>query len=157
MKEITKIRIIFLTISLYLVLVLPKNIVEPMEIRMIQAAAITQEIIVEEPPVEQPKLKLRYAGMYKISFYAATLKSCGNTDGIGAGGQPVVPYYTVATVRIGGFKMGTMLYIEDFGIVQVGDTLNSGVYGRRLDLCVASDEEAFDIGIKNKKVWVIIN
>lgn len=44
--------------------------------------------------------------------------------------------------------LGKKIYIEGFGIRIASDRMNSNVQGKHIDICVASKEEAFKLGIK---------
>lgn len=102
----------------------------------------------------QPKMEC--LGTYKISFYASGLENPKGTKE-----NELIPYYSCATVRIGGFPYGTILFIEGWGFVKVEDTFaNVDKYGRRirgnrLDLFVNTAKEANELGRQEWKVWIV--
>lgn len=53
------------------------------------------------------------------------------------------------------WPLGTKFYIEGYGYVVAQDT-GGGIKGRnRLDICVSSTSEAYRLGVKNVKVYVV--
>ncbi len=69
----------------------------------------------EEPPTNEPQLE--YVGDYTITAYG--YYEGGGENYHTAGGYEPTPYYTIAATEE--FEMGEILYIEDFGVVQVQD------------------------------------
>lgn len=76
-----------------------------------EPAQIQQEEIAEEKP------SMEYVGDYRVTAYA--YYEGGGENYYTAGGYEPVPYYTVATGDE--FDLGTVLYIEGIGEVQVQD------------------------------------
>ena len=79
---------------------------------IIMAALITFAPV---PAEEAPDMD--YVGDYRVTAYAY-YEGHGENYGTASGATPV-PYYTVATTNE--FEFGTLLYIEDIGIVEVQD------------------------------------
>ncbi len=93
-------------------------------------------------------------GTCTISFYTPSADECGNDLGITASSRAVIPGYTVAVDR-NHHKLGTLFYIEGWGIVEAMDT-GSAIKGRkRFDLCIFNKEKALSLGIQKRKVWRI--
>lgn len=90
---------------------------------MAQAAASAPvpeipEEATEPQTVEEPQeLSMEYAGDYRVTAYA--YYEGGGENYCTAGGYEPVPYYTVATGDE--FDLGTVLYIDGIGEVQVQD------------------------------------
>lgn len=92
-----------------------------------------------------------YAGTFHATFYTPNCKGC---SGITASGAPARPGVTIA-VDPSYWKLGTKFYIEGFGYVVAQDT-GGAIKGRnRIDICVATKEEARRLGVKQLQVWVI--
>lgn len=72
---------------------------------------IQQEEIVEEEP------SMEYVGDYRVTAF--NYEEGGGENMYTASGAEPVPYYTVATNDE--FDFGTILYIEDIGVVEVQD------------------------------------
>ena len=98
---------------------------EPVEIQQ-------EEIVETEPSME-------YVGDYRVTAYA--YYEGGGENYYTAGGWEPVPYYTVATGDE--FDLGTVLYIEGIGEVQVQD--RGGFGPGIIDLHIGNDPmESFE-------------
>lgn len=82
------------------------------------AAIILSTAIASAPVPAEPEME--YAGDYRVTAYAYYEGDGENY--YTAGGYTPTPYYTVATNDE--FDFGTILYIEDIGIVEVQDRGN---------------------------------
>lgn len=103
---------------------------------------IQQEEIVEEEP------SMEYVGDYRVTAFNYE-EGDGENYYTASGAEPV-PYYTCATTEE--FPFGTLLYIEDIGIVEVQDrgSFPEGI----IDLHIGWNPiESFDD--KVRKVYVI--
>lgn len=89
--------------------------------------------------------------MFKVSFYTANCKGC---SGKTTSGTTPTPGKTVA-VDTDYWPLGTKFYVEGFGVVTAEDTGGAIEGKNRFDLNVKTKKEAFNLGIKKLKVWVI--
>lgn len=97
---------------------------------------------------ENTQPEMEYVGEYRCTFYAK--------DKLGVKNLELTEYESCATVRIGGFPIGTVLFIENWGFVRVQDTFSKRIKSKdRLDLFVSSKAEALEMGIKKMKVWIV--
>lgn len=95
-----------------------------------------------------PDVTQEYVGVYQITAYS--YEEGGGENYFTAGGYTPTPWYTVATTDE--FELGTILYIEDIGEVQVQDrgAFPEGV----IDLHVGHmDPEEW--GVQQKKVYIV--
>lgn len=91
---------------------------------------------------------MTYVGDYRVTAYA--FYEGGGENYYTASGAEPVPYYTVATNDE--FEFGTILYIEDIGIVEVQDRGNfqEGI----IDLHIGYDSmESFED--RYRKVYIV--
>ena len=91
---------------------------------------------------------MTYVGDYRVTAYA--FYEGGGENYYTASGAEPVPYYTVATNDE--FEFGTILYIEDIGIVEVQDRGNfqEGI----IDLHIGYDSmDSFDD--RTRKVYLV--
>lgn len=96
-----------------------------------------------------------YLGEFNLSYYCIEKypHNCGG-GGITASGNQVQAYHTVA-VDTSIIPLGTKLYIEDVGI-RVAEDTGGAIKGHKIDVAVASHDEALALGIKSGvKVWII--
>lgn len=89
----------------------------------------------------------------KLTFYCTCEKCCGiwaQYGGITASGKPVEYGYTCGS---NDYPLGTLLWIEGYGLYEVMDTGNmaSGV----IDICVESHEEALQRGVDYTTVYTV--
>jgi 3D (Asp-Asp-Asp) domain-containing protein len=107
---------------------------------------ITLILTFSQAPADVPDMD--YVGDYRVTAYAY-YEGGGENYGTASGAAPV-PYYTVATTNE--FEFGTLLYIEDIGIVEVQDrgSFPEGI----IDLHIGWDSmDSFDDRIR--KVYVV--
>ena len=127
---------------------------------------ITAEVITVEQPVALPIIitvpepakpeeqitTAKLLGTFKLTFYAPDIPGMGTVT---KSGEPLQPWLTAATVRKDGIPLGSYIYIEDYGIFKVTDTLGPKSLGKRLDICVSSMHEAIEYGVDAKKVYLL--
>ena len=89
-----------------------------------------------------------------VTHYDACVVCCGSTAGIGASGRKVVPNYSVA-VDPSVIPLGSDVVIQ----FENGETLmcraddtGGAVKGNKIDLCVATHEEALAAGVRKATV-----
>lgn len=128
-----------------------------------------QEFISKDPQLEsqfQPRV-LKAAGRdytraVPVSFtataYDADLACTGKKQGdpaygITASGAAARVGWTVA-VDPSVIPLGSLLYIEGIG-VRRADDIGSSIKGRRLDVFVATHEQALEFGVKELRVWLL--
>ena len=105
------------------------------------AASNVPAVEVEEPAME-------YVGEYRVTAFAY-YEGGGENYHTASGAEPV-PYYTCATTEE--FPFGTLLYIEDIGIVEVQDrgAFPEGI----IDLLIGNDPmSSFDD--RTRKVYIV--
>ncbi len=134
-----------------------------------EAAAASEPILPEAAPVVQvipppaePELEeeadgpaLHAVGECVITYYDTCVLCCGKADGITASGTKAVPCETCA-VDPAVIPLGSVVLV-DFGDgvlrrYRAEDTGGS-VAGNRVDVCVASHEEAVELGVRQAMVW----
>lgn len=106
-----------------------------------------------ERPMDNDCYDLKDKRNAKLTFYCTCEKCCGvwaQYQGITASGKPVEYGYTCGS---NDYPLGTLLWIEGYGLYEVMDTGNmaSGV----IDICVASHEEAIQRGVDYTEVYVV--
>lgn len=91
---------------------------------------------------------MQYVGDYTVSAY--NYYEGGGENYYTAGGYVPTPYYTVATTDE--FPIGTILYIEDIGEVQVQD--RGGFPSDWIDLHIGYDSiDSWDM--RTRKVYIV--
>ena len=89
-----------------------------------------------------------FIGDYRVTAYA--YYEGGGENYYTASGKEPTPYYTVATTDE--FPFGTILYIEDIGIVEVQD--RGGFQAGIIDLHIGYDQmESFED--RTRKVYIV--
>jgi 3D (Asp-Asp-Asp) domain-containing protein len=115
---------------------------------MAQAAAAAPVPEIPQEAIEEPAPVYEYMGDYRVTAYA--YYEGGGENYQTAGGYTPVPYYTVATNEE--FDLGTILYIEGIGEVQVQD--RGGFPEGIIDLHIGDDPmSSFDDRVR--KVYVV--
>ncbi len=94
-------------------------------------------------------------GTFKVTHYAPCVACCGNSEGIGASGRKVIPYYSVG-VDPDVIPLGSIICL-DYGDgvlheVRADDT-GDLVKGNVIDLCVSDYETAKQMGIRSATVY----
>ena len=115
---------------------------------MAQAAVAAPVPEIPQEVIEEPAPVYEYMGDYRVTAYA--YYEGGGENYQTAGGYTPVPYYTVATNEE--FDLGTILYIEDIGEVQVQD--RGGFPEGIIDLHIGYDSmDSFDDRVR--KVYIV--
>lgn len=90
-----------------------------------------------------------------VTYYDCCVLCCGKTDGVTASGAAAVPYVTCA-VDPAVIPLGSVVYV-DFGGGEVRQYLaqdtGGAVWGRHIDICVSSHEEALALGVRMAKIY----
>ena len=93
---------------------------------------------------------LTYVGNWTISFYCPCELCCGEwATGCTASGVLATEWHTVATDM---FPFGTELYVDGLGYFVVEDL---GVSGEWLDVFVNDHQEALNLGLQYRDVYVV--
>lgn len=95
-----------------------------------------------------------YAGEFSCSFYTPSVDECDGDPWSTASGKKTVVNYTCAVDNTY-WKFGTIFYVVGFGFVEAADTGGSVKGRNRLDICVATKKQAFDLGRPTLKVWMV--
>lgn len=113
-----------------------------------ELAVLAIAAIAAAAPAEGPAPDMIPAGSYIISAYS--YEEGGGENYYTAGGWTPVPYYTVAASEE--FDLGTVLYIDGIGEVQVQDR---GAFSPdRIDLHIGHDDpETF--GLQERAVYIV--
>lgn len=94
---------------------------------------------------------LTYLGNYQITFYCPCELCCGVwATGCTASGVLATEWHTVAAGEQ--FKFGTQLYIDGLGCFIVEDR---GVEGDHIDVFVSDHNEALNLGLQYRDVYVM--
>lgn len=93
-----------------------------------------------------------------VTHYCTCVKCCGKSDGITASGLRATPGVTVA-VDPDVIPLGADVLV-DYGDGEIhymrADDTGSGVKGNRIDVCLASHEEAVQAGVTTATVWWVM-
>lgn len=97
-----------------------------------------------------------YLGKYTITHYCCERYPhiCGDGQGLTSSGVPVQAGVSVA-VDSSQIALGTELYIEGYGTRIAQDT-GGAVNGNRIDVAVATHEEALRLGTVTRDVWMVV-
>lgn len=95
-------------------------------------------------------INAEYLGSFRVTFYTPY---DGSSTGRTATGTKAIPGKTVA-VDPNVIPLGTRLFVEGLGEVIAEDT-GGVIRGNRLDYCVSSRQEAYKLGVKKLKIWII--
>ena len=101
-------------------------------------------------------LRMKRIGEFTVTHYCPCKKCCGKTDGIGASGRAVIPYYSVA-VDPSVIPLGTIIYLDyGDGVLHEcrADDTGGAVNGYKLDLCVGEHKSAQMLGVRSATVFV---
>lgn len=103
-----------------------------------------------EPDGDAADPVLTYVGNWTITFYCACSECCGDfATGCTASGVAATAWHTVATDQ---FPFGTELYVDGLGYFVVEDL---GVSGEWLDVFVDGHQEALDLGMQTRDVYIV--
>ena len=100
-------------------------------------------------------LNAEYMGEFKVSHYCSENYEhiCGNGDGLTASGSLLRSDISIAVDR-NVIPLGTIVYIEGYGI-RKADDVGGAVKGMHIDVCVDKHGEALDLGVVDRKVWIL--
>ena len=101
--------------------------------------------------LELEKLKDKYIGVFRISYYCPCLKCNGGYNNT-ATGNPLRPWHTIA-VDPSIIKLNSTVYIDGYGTFKAEDTGGS-IKGNRIDICVNNHTEAYQLGVVYKDVYI---
>lgn len=119
------------------------NLIASIVLGVMMSASIAQAQVEAEPQVEY-----EYIGTYTVSAY--NYYEGGGENYATAGGYEPIPYYTVAASY--DIPMGTVLYIEDLGEVQVQD--RGGFPSDWIDLHIGYDSiDSWDM--REREVYIV--
>ncbi len=113
------------------------------------------EIRVQPEAVKTVAIEDRtYLGNFKITHYCACTKCCGkNAQGITASGKRVEENKTIA-VDPKVIALGSQVYIDGYGYMEAQDT-GSAIKGNIIDVYVADHQEALNLGVVYKDVYLM--
>lgn len=97
------------------------------------------------------------SGEFTVTYYCTCKKCCGKDDGITFTGTKATPYETCA-VDPSVIPLGSAVIVEyPDGTVQnlLAEDTGKGVKGNWIDVCVATHEEAVNLGVKTATVYWI--
>lgn len=114
---------------------------------MIMVTADREEI---PEPVRGNFERSRSLGEFKISHYCACKKCCGKNDGITATGTRAREGHTIA-VDPEVIPLGSEVIIE--GKTYIAEDTGGSIKGNKIDIYVASHQEALRLGIKTAEVF----
>lgn len=135
------------------------------EIEENKASEVVEAIKKQEPPAEivqkfssqtiaqeTESNKGTYLGNFKITHYCACEKCCGPYGGNTAWGGPLKPGYSIAVDPdvIGKLQK---VYIDGYGY-RIAEDCGGAIKGNRIDIAVSSHEEALQLGVVYKDVWL---
>jgi 3D (Asp-Asp-Asp) domain-containing protein len=94
-------------------------------------------------------------GTFRISHYCIEPYNhiCGNGKGITSTGNPAIPYRTVS-VDPEVIPLGSIIKIAGCDREYIADDTGGWVKGNRLDVCVATHDEALQAGILYAEVFI---
>lgn len=101
-------------------------------------------------------LRMKRVGDFAVTHYCTCSTCCGKTDGIGASGRAVIPYYSVA-VDPSVIPLGSIIYLDyGDGVLHEcrADDTGGAVRGYKLDLCVGEHKSAQMLGVRTATVYV---
>ncbi len=92
-------------------------------------------------------------GNYKLSFYCPCATCNGRSDAKTAAGTTMQEGRTIA-VDTSIIPLGSRVYIDGYGVFVAEDT-GSAIRNKKIDICVASHDRAYEIGIKYADVYLL--
>lgn len=95
--------------------------------------------------------RLKSIGTFRIYHYCKCAQCCGKSDGITASGERAREGRTVA-VDPEVIALGTTVIID--GQEYIAEDTGSAIIGNKIDIFVASHEEALQLGIKAAEVFI---
>ena len=106
--------------------------------------------------LQNTEYELAYMGEFKITYYCDEKFEhiCGYGDGLTASGKPTELGWTVAA-DWNVLPNGSIVYISGIGFREVTD-VGGSVKNNHIDVLVQGHQEALDLGVDNKEVWILI-
>ena len=101
--------------------------------------------------VQEENGKGRYLGRFRISHYCPCSICNGGYSGT-ASGAPLTPWVSIA-VDPSIIPLGSSVYIDGYGSFKAHDT-GGAIKGNRIDVCVSSHAEAYQLGVVYRDVYV---
>ena len=136
------------------------DVIEPVE--MVETLAVVEPIepIEPEPVIEIEEIEPEYLGEFTVTAYCQCEKCCGiwaskRTDGIvyGASGEELTPGYSIA-VDPKVIPYGTIVTIN--GTEYIAQDTGGAIRGNKIDLYMASHEEALEWGKQSHDVYLSV-
>lgn len=105
--------------------------------------------------LKDTKYKLVYMGEFKITYYCDERRPhiCGG-NGVTASGKPTEIGWTAAA-DWNVLPKGSVVYISGVGFREVQDK-GSAVNNKHIDVLVEKHQEALDLGVNHKDVWILV-
>lgn len=106
--------------------------------------------------LQNTEYELVYMGEFKITYYCDEKFEhvCGHGDGLTASGKSTEIGWTAAA-DWSVLPNGSIVYISGIGFREVMD-VGGSVKNNHIDVLVQGHQEALDLGIDNKEVWILI-
>lgn len=101
--------------------------------------------------IQEENSKGRYLGRFRISHYCPCSICNGGHSGT-ASGAPLTPWVSIA-VDPSIIPLGSSVYIDGYGSFKAHDT-GGAIRGNRIDVCVSSHAEAYQLGVVYRDVYV---
>ena len=95
----------------------------------------------------------QYIGECTVTYYCCEPYAhiCGDGDGLTATGLPVTPGVVAVDPEV--IPLGSTVIID--GQAYLAADTGGAVGGNHVDICVATHQEAEDLGVTTEKVWII--
>ena len=121
---------------------------------------VEEEVVAAEDAPTIDLVKLPMIENATMTHYCICKKCCGKDPdhpdyGITASGRAAEPYVSVAVDPFM-IELGSAVYVDyGDGVIHEyrADDTGSAIAGAKIDLCVSSHEEAYELGVKTVKVW----
>lgn len=103
------------------------------------------------PKAEEPSI---YIGKFTVTAYCPCRKCCGSwADGLTASGVPAGP--GIVATDPDAIPLGSTVIID--GTEYLAADTGGSIKGSRIDICMASHQDALAFGVQEKKVWVSVD
>lgn len=111
-------------------------------------AGFDERVVLEQP--EEPELVS--LGVWKITYYCCEPYEhiCGDGDGLTATGIPVAPGIVAVDPEV--IPYGTTVVID--GVEYLAADCGGGIKGDRIDIAVPTHQEALELGVQYKEVFI---
>lgn len=120
-----------------------------------RGSSVPVNYVLPDAPIPLEDLKfVRDLGIWKLTFYTPSVEECGSNTGITASGKYISPGYTIA-VDTAHWKVGTLFYVEGWGVVEAMDTGSSVKGANRADIALFDPSAASSLGVKQRRVWLV--